>query len=259
MPSMKSIAILAIAGAAACSDSTSPGVGQPISVSFSTASTTGASLSRSAELTASADALVINKVQLVVSRVELVPVGAVCTSEAVAGDDDDDSECAELELAPSVLDLPVDGTVASKLAVTVPAGAYTAFEAKIRPVRADGSHGRGSAAFLAANPTFGNVSVRVEGTFNGTPFTYTGAPDFGLETRFDPPLTVDAAPLNLTIHVDLASWFRSSTGATIDPSTANAGGANAGVVSDNIRRSFRGFRDDDRNGHDDHEDGPNHG
>jgi len=256
MPSMKSIAILAIAGAAACSDSTSPDAGQPISLSFSTASTTGATLSRSAELGSTADALVINKVQLVLSRIELVPVGAVCTTEAAAGDDDDESECAELELAPSVVDLPVDGTVASKLAVTVPAGAYTALEAKIRPVRADGSHGRGSSAFIAANPTLANVSVRVEGTFNGTPFTYIGAPDFGFETRFDPPLTVDASPLNLTIHVDVASWFHSSTGASIDPSTANAGGANAGVVSDNIKRSFRGFRDDDHNGR---EDGPDHG
>jgi hypothetical protein len=97
------------------------------------------------------------------------------------------------------------------------------------------------------------VSVRVEGTFNGTAFTYTGAPQTELEAVFNPALAVDAAPVNLTVHVDLNSWFRNQAGALIDPSTANPGGANAGVVSDNIRRSLKAFHDDNRDGRDDDE------
>ncbi|MDB4898193.1 MAG: hypothetical protein JWN53_1, partial [Gemmatimonadetes bacterium] len=87
--------------------------------------------------------------------------------------------------------------------------------------------------------------------FNGTAFTYKGAPRAEFERAFNPPLVVDATPLNVTVGVDLDTWFKSSSGALIDPSTANAGGANAGVVAENIKRSFRAFRDDDRNGHDD--------
>jgi hypothetical protein len=51
--------------------------------------------------------------------------------------------------------------------------------------------------------------------------------------------------------VDLTNWFKTSSGALIDPATANAGGANAELVSANIARSFVAFRDDDRDGRDD--------
>ena len=257
----------AAASLAACADSTKPGAGQPMSVSFSTAPKTGATLSRAPSnpsfdvtTTEGANTLVITKAQLVVARIELQRDGASCTSDADAGDEvgDNDGEhsddCEELELAPSLIDLPVTSAVVSKLAVTIPAGTYSSLEAKIRPVRAGGEHGKGSAAFLAANSAFAGVSVRVEGTYNGKSFVYTGSPHAELETRFSPALVVDASPVNLTVNVDLPSWFRTQAGALIDPATANGDGVNASVVADNIRRSFRAFRDDDRNGRDDDED-----
>jgi hypothetical protein len=247
------------AASLACSDGTAPSPGVPVSLSFSAASTAGASLSRSADLsatTASADALVITRAQLVIAKVELVRAGAACTTEEVSGDDDaDDDDCAELQLAPSIIDLPVNGTVVNALEVTIPEGSYSSLEAKLRPIRA-GSGGRASAAFLAAHPDLNGVSVIVEGTFNGTAFTYKGAADRGVERSFSPPLTATGTPLGLTINADLATWFRNSSGALIDPRTANAGGVNAQLVEDNIERSFRAFRDDDHNGRDD---GPDHG
>jgi hypothetical protein len=207
------------------------------------------------------DGLVLDRGQhgrVVVSLVD--QSGATCASDADAGDDaaevagsdgEHADDCAELELAPSVIDLPVTNAVVSQLAVTIPAGTYSALEAKIRAVRGGGEHGRGSSTFLAANPSFAGVSVRVEGTYNGTPFVYTGSPTAQLETKFSPALVADASPVNLTVNVDLSTWFRTPSGALIDPSTANAGGLNAATVADNIRRSFRAFRDNDRNGHDD--------
>ena len=77
-----------------------------------------------------------------------------------------------------------------------------------------------------------------------------------MERTFSPPLSVSSLPVNLTVHVDLANWFRTRSGAVIDPRTANAPGLNAAIVADNIRRSFRAFRDDDHNGRDD--DGDEH-
>jgi hypothetical protein len=275
MPSIRFLCLLgAAASVAACADSTKPGASMPMSLSFTTASSAGASASRSpvsplfdVTTTEGANTLVITKAQVVVARAELQQSGATCAGEADAGDDNanepngasndgEHADCEALELAPGVVDLPVTSAVVNKLNVTVPAGTYSALEAKIRPVRAN--RGQGSAAFLTANPTFAGTSVRVEGTYNGTPFVYTGSPEANLETVFSPPLVVDASPVNLTVNVDLSTWFRSASGALIDPATANAGGANAAVVASNIRRSFRAFRDDDRNGHDDSDDKRGH-
>ena len=246
--------------AACAADSTGPGASgrQPMSVSFSTSPSAGASSSLSASAgstTTGADVLVITKAQLVLARLELARVGATCASDAAAGDDDhhgDDDKCAELELAPSVVDLPVNGGVVTALNVTVPAGTYSSFEAKIRPVEANhGKDGAGSAAFLAAHPDLAGVSVRVEGTFNGTAFTYTGSPHAKLESAFNPPLAVTSAGANITVHVDLATWFKTPSGAFIDPATGNAGRANAALIAANIMRSFHAFRDNDHNGDDD--------
>jgi hypothetical protein len=241
-----------------------------MSVSFTTAaSTASASLSstaggaRDVSLASGGNTLVITRAQLVLARIELQRAGATCSSSAASGDDDaDEHECAELQLAPTLVDLPVDASVVSALNVTVPAGSYSSLEAKVRPVGSSGGSssgsgsGRGTSAFLAAHPELAGVSVRVEGTYNGKAFVYTGAPETGIETSFTPALAVDASPVNLTVHVDLSTWFRTQSGALIDPTTAVPGGANAALVSDNIRRSFRAFHDDDRNGHDD--DGVNH-
>jgi hypothetical protein len=254
----------AAAGALACSESTAPKAGAPVSVSFSTTAATGATLSRSVDpsfASSTADALVITKAQLVIARVELVRAGATCASDVPSGDDhgdDDESECAELQLAPSLIDLPVDGTIVNKLDFTIPEGTYSALEARLRPIRAGNDGGPASTAFLAAHPDLNGVSVIVEGTLNGNPFSYKGAVSTGIEHTFSPPLTVGATPLSLTVNADLSTWFRTSAGTIIDPNTANPGGANAQLVADNIRRSFRAFRDDDHNGHDD-DDGPGHG
>lgn len=265
--------LFAGAALAACAaDSTGPGNAgrQQMTVSFATGAAVGASASRGAfdgtlraiTSTSGTDVLVITRARLVVARLELVRAGATCADTAAAGDDHGrDDNCAELELAPSVIDLPVDGSITTALNVTVPAGTYSALEAKIRPIDLNRGHdGAGSAAFLSAHPELAGVSVRVEGTFNGKAFTYTGAPRAEFETVFNPPLTVGDNGANITVHVDLATWFKSSSGTLIDPATANAGGANAALVGSNIKRSMRAFHDDDHDGHDDHGDhGAGHG
>lgn len=254
--------VLSFALTACSSDSTNPGGLTPGAVSLSLATTgsttTSASLSSNPSgvlaLAAATDSLVITKVQVVLARLELRRSGATCTSTETAGDDDkvDNSSCAELELAPSLVSLAVNGGVTQALNSSIPSGTYTAFEAKIRAVEAKKS---ASTAFLAANPQMVGASVRVEGTFNGKAFTYTGAPKAELEGLFSPPLVADSTGANITINVDLSNWFRTSSGTLVDPSTANAGGANAALVSSNIARSFKAFRDDNRDDRDDRDGG----
>ncbi len=248
----------AVVSACSAADSTRPGGALPMTVSFSTAAPTGAarststSASASVTFTSGTDVLVITKAQLVVARMELARSGASCTSTAAAGDDNmNEHDCAALEVAPTIVSLPVDSSVVSGLSLTVPAGTYSALEAKIRAVRADSDHGAGSAAFLSAHPELAGVSVLVTGTFNGKAFTYTGAPRAEFETSFSPPVVVAATPTNLTVHVELSRWFKTSSGALIDPASAIGTGANVHAVAENIQRSFRAFRDQNRDGHDD--------
>ena len=106
--------------------------------------------------------------------------------------------------------------------------------------------------------------VRVEGTFDGTPFVYTGSPNASLELSFDPPLAVGSSATTLTVHVSIARWFADRGGNLIDPATANAGGTNEQLVRDNVRRSFHAFEDnghrgDDGHGDDGFDDGSHHG
>ena len=252
---------LTTALSACSSDSTGVGSRGVVALSFATTGATSASASVSPSgasvlaMTAATDSLVITKAQVVLARLELQRAGATCTSEEVDGDDDkaDDSSCAELELAPSIVSLAVNGAVTQALNTSIPAGTYSAFEAKIRVVEPKKA---ASTAFLAANPTFKGATVRVEGTFNGKAFTYTGAPKAELEGLFNPPLVATATGANITIKVDLKNWFRTSTGTLVDPATANAGGTNAEFVSRNIAKSFKAFRDDDRDGRDDRENKP---
>lgn len=260
--------LLALAGVSAlgaslvacAADSTGPNAAAAGSVSLSFASVGASSTSNSTSLSgdalsgavaasSSVDALVITRVQIVLAELELQRTGGTCTSET--GDDNSSSSdsCAELELAPTMIELPVNGNVVSALSVPVPPGSYSAFEAKI--TLADTGR-RGGAALIAAHPELRAASVRVEGTFNGKPFTYTGATRAQIESRFDPPLVADGSGINVTVRVNLTTWFRTSSGALVDPVTANPGGPNAELVSTNIARSFVAFHDDDRDGRDDH-------
>ena len=255
--------LLALAGVSAlgaslvacAADSTGPNASAAGSVSLSFASVGASSTSSSTSLSggalsgavagsSSVDALVITRVQLVLAELELRGASG-CTSTNVESSSD---SCAEVELPPTMIELPVNGNVVSAISVPVPPGSYSAFEAKI--TLADTGR-RGGAALIAAHPELRAASVRVEGTFKGKPFTYTGATRAQIESRFDPPLVADASGINVTVRVNLTGWFRTSSGAIIDPATANAGGPNAELVSTNIARSFVAFCDDDRDGRDD--------
>lgn len=260
----------AIALLAACSDSSGPSNGGStnLSLAVATLSSTAAgrltggaspSLDRHVSGTDSAHSLVITRAAITLSRLHLATVdSAGCTADDHPEHDDD--RCRELKTGPLLVELPVDNSVISVLTLQLPAGTYRALEAKIRTVRTSDS---GGTAFLAANPQFANASIRVEGTFDGTPFVYSGSPDASLELEFDPPITVGASATTLTVHVSIDRWFADHNGSLVNPATANAGGANENLVSDNVRRSFHAFEDNEHHGDDGHgndgfDDGPGH-
>ena len=56
------------------------------------------------------------------------------------------------------------------------------------------------------------------------------------------------------MHVSIDRWFTDHNGSLVNPATANVGGANKNLVSDNVRRSFHAFEDNEHHGDDGHGD-----
>ena len=186
------------------------------------------------------DTLVINQVQMVVREVELkrsdVPSG--CTG----GTDG----CEELESGPYLLDLPLSAGASTVVAVDVTPGTYNEFEFKVRKPEGD-------SGFITQHPEFAGVSIRVTGTWNGTPFTYTTDVSAEQELAINPPLVItETSSADFTLMIDIGTWFRDAGGALVDPSTANVGGANESIVNSNITQSFDAFEDENHDGTDDH-------
>jgi hypothetical protein len=273
--------LLGTAGLAACGDSTGTSSGPQGQVTMSVASQprTSVTPSRASFAVTSStpgtfsdgtNTLVLTKVQLVVRKIELEQHTAVCAQVAVsaaisadqgsnggsddpAGDDHggatgDDDGCAELKLGPVLLDVPVTTTGAQQtLSVNLPAGNYDEFKFQIH--KPEGSNDQ---AFLAANPDFAGTSIHVEGTWNGTPFTFNSGLTAVQKVELAQPLAVaENQATDLTVLVDVSQWFVSG-GILLDPSTGNSGRPNQSVIENNIRASFHAFEDHDHDGEDDH-------
>lgn len=248
--------LASLAACGASSDLTGP-ARQTVSFSFTTRAATGASalvaspLSRSDLVLGTNGQLVVTRIQLVLNRLELTRTDAVsCVPEDSSADDRTDRSSAESEHEgcedvsrdPMVVDIPVDAAVHTAINVPLAAGTFTKLEARVAP----------AASIATSSPDLAGASIRVTGTFNGTPFTFKTALRSKIEMEFNPPLVIDATTQNATVNIDVSSWFKAADGSILDPSTANSGGINAARVSSNIRASFRAFEDDDRGGDDDH-------
>lgn len=198
------------------------------------------------------DTLILRSVAAVLEQVELKRLeSASCDSIPTNGD------CEEFESGPVLATFPL-GSTNSVAAVTVnaPAGQYDKLEFQIHKTDSTSSK---DAAFIAANPDFKDISIRVTGTFSHagsrSDFVFTSGLDASEELGFNPPLTVvDGTPANLTIRLDVSTWFVNS-GALIDPASANVGGPNEGIVQNNIKNSVDAFEDDNRDGRDDQHEG----
>ena len=244
-------AMLAVAGLTACSDSGGPSGGKTVAFQLATRPATAAPAVRGSALLAGTetiglgnDTIVVTSVQVVLRRIELNRVeGAACDSTTTS------DSCEELEAGPVLLDLPLGAGAARTFTVAIDTGSYDKLEFKIHAPESSND-----ATFIALHPDFNGVSIRVTGTYNGTPFTYTSDLDVEQEINLVPPITVtDASGASLTLFVDLAGWFANGTNTgLIDPATANKGGQFEGEVKSNIETSLNAFEDANHDGEDDH-------
>ncbi len=253
---LRTLGVLVVAIAlAGCESSTNlaKGTGQNMSLSFSGKPPAGVAASAmSLDVTSAngdtlvqasgTDTLRLTSVGIVLRKIELERVEGTLPCDSLP-----EGQCEEFRVGPQLVMVPLAAGVQTGVSVVVDSGLYKSVQFKIHKPGNDSL----DLLFKAAYPDYAAVSIRVTGTFNGTPFTFTSTLDQEQEYDFSPPMHVDAsgAATNLTVRLDVTTWFKNAvSGALIDPSTANPGGANEGAVKDNIKRSIKAFRDDNRDG-----------
>jgi hypothetical protein len=274
MPSLKTTPLLPAVAAlfAACSaDGAGPSHPAQVTLHVATRSFGSASLpsvlGQPDTLIAGRDTLVLDQVALVLrdirfDRVEDDRCDDGDLDDGVSGgglrpahddDGDGDESCEHFRTGPILVDLPLGPGVDRVFSVAVEPGTYDEIRFKIHK---PGHDDPADAAFLAQHPEFAGVSIRVTGSFDGVPFTFLSDLDAKQEQDLVPPLVVTGGTTNVdvTLRVDIHTWFGDGGGGLVDPATANRGGPNERLVRDNIRDSFRAFRDDDHDGEDDGDD-----
>ena len=191
------------------------------------------------------DTVIVRSATLVLRKIELKKVD-VAACDAVTNN----GECEEFETGPTLVSLPLGGTmIAQEVAIAALPATYDALEFEIhKPSASD------DAAFIAANPDFATISIRVTGTYSqaGTrsAFTFTSDVDQSEKASLVPAVTVaEGGTLNVTLRVNLSGWFlNAAKTALVDPASANNGQPNQSVVANNIQNSFKAFEDDDHDG-----------
>ena len=258
----------AVSTLAACSNSgsapTNTNAGT-LSMSVATRASTGAAIragmaAASDSVVNGSDTLIIDTAQVILRKIDLERVrdsmGACTAADHMGGSNDGhDDDCEELKAGPLVLTLPLTPGTSQGFSVPVDSGTFAGVHFQIHKLTANPA----DQALLALHPEFADISVRVVGSFHGTPFVYTYDVSAIQEFRFAAPVTLaTAGNIDLTLLVVVGTWF-SNGSALVDPSTAGSGGANQNLVTHNIRNSFHTFHDENHDCHDDDGDGEHHG
>jgi hypothetical protein len=255
---MRSRLLPAVAGLvglfSACDNVAGPGPdGAEVGLSFAIASHSPSSTEGMASALSAGDehgrVLVIERVRMVLAEIELERAGAT-------GSCDEHPElCEDFEAGPVLIDLPVGGGVITPFSTVIPEGSYDELELEIEAP--DGSD-EVTLAFLEAHPGWpASASMRIQGTFDADdgegpqPFDIFLDAQPELELEFDPHFVVEPdgpGTLNITIVIDVDSWFRDVDGSLIDPRALSVDSGFASTVHDNIEDSFEAFEDQEKDG-----------
>ena len=197
------------------------------------------------------DEIIVTRAQVVVKDVKLKTV-AVCDDDdddkRRRSDDDDDDDCPTIRVGPFLVNVPVTGADGGRVAVEVPAGTYSAVRFDIHKVSSSDSADR---AFRVANPDFRDISIRLEGTYNGRAFTFVSDVNAKLDVPLSKPLTIGEGGDDVTVTIDMTEWFLRPNGGLYSPAEGNSAGFVRAKIQNNIRNAFRAFRDKNRDGKDD--------
>jgi hypothetical protein len=209
--------------------------------SFNASSTAASTEAGQLVIGAGDDEIVLEHVGLVLRKVRLEgPSTESCPEEG-----EGDAACGELDFGPILFELPLEEGAEGVLDALAPVGSYTGLKFQLhRPTDANED-----ADFVAEYPDYDDISIRVVGTYNGTPFVFASDLTEVETVPFAGPVEVETeGALPLTLLVQVADWFASPDGGLVNPEDANDGGPFESLVEQQIRESFRAFHDGDSDG-----------
>jgi hypothetical protein len=187
--------------------------------------------------------IVLTRVRVVIRKLELEKAAAATTVADAGTTETEAPETDEVASGPYLLDLSgatLDGgSVAKLLDATFTPGSYSEIKFEV--------HKPGSGE-TAANADLKDMidaqaSIIADGTIDGAAFSFKTAVTAEQELEGNLVLTDGS---NLTLNVDASSWF-GGTGGRLDPRVDG----NRSQIENNIQKSFKAFKDDDHDGHED--------
>jgi hypothetical protein len=245
-------ALAAISFLAACSsDSTGVGKQTGSSLAFTAGSSRASSaLASTVPITVGSNTLDVSAITVVIDRASLKSTQA--DSCKVDDDEDDDGDhdradssahhdsgpggdgdrdghshdglCGEVRVGPTIVDLPVDGSVVTIPGNTVPPGTFREIELRIG-------------------------LVRLQGTFNSKAFDVTVPVGAKAEMVLDPPVTVVAdGSVAITVNLPVDKWLVNADGSLINPDDLRTNLMLLARVRMNIASSIHAFEDRDHDG-----------
>lgn len=224
-------AVVALVSLGACAELTGNAATRQAAVSFHVPAA-GSSLAASASLvpiTADGHTVDVTSIDVVLSEVTFEHAGAsggdADSDDSDADSDSDGAHNEQVRVGASTVALPLTGGVVTPFTGSIPAGTYDGLELDVE--------------FL-----------RIRGTYDGQPFDVTLPVNAEVELDITPPLVVTGGgdPLNVTVNVDVLSWFRAVDGSVVDPRRLQTDAAyRAGFIA-RIRASLHATEDSDRDG-----------
>ena len=162
--------------------------------------------------------------------------------EKVEVETEPSSESIYLKIEPFVVNLFSLNSVLQTVSGRIPEGNYSKIKFKIH--KPEDYQTPPDPEFKTGNSGNQRFSVIIKGTYNGSNFVYRSRKSVNMVFSLNRPLSIGPTMRNVTIKIDIASWFRNGSD-VLDPSNSS----NEDQIDDNIRDSFRSiFIDDDRNG-----------
>lgn len=189
------------------------------------------------------DTIIVTRAQLVVRDVQIAAASANCPDNAPATGDP--NSCPTVHTGPYLVDIAATGSATGELTVNVPKGAYSKMRLSLHKVTSNQEEDR---AFREAHPDLVNMSLKLEGTYNGAPFTFTSDLNQKLDVAFPGVVTVGESATMVTIAVDVAPWFSNPSGGLFSPLLAQLPGVLRTTVEANIGASLKAFKDSNSDG-----------
>jgi hypothetical protein len=168
------------------------------------------------EMSSGGHTIVLSSATMTASELELKGLSSGSSGSSSA-------TTSKFETGTTTVNIPVEGGTTREITANIAAGTYDKFEMEVR-------------------------TVRLQGTYDGSPFDVTMQINDELETRLVPALVVADGTASTAVRValDLQSWFRSAAGGLLDPRQAQSDTSVAASIRSNIRGSF--YRSDDHHG-----------